>query len=151
MSLDDVGLLIDLDSLMSEPPETRVLCATAWADAMEDYAGGVVPTSTAVTAATATLDSALASAFDSTDAAATAASMEAAFAAFAVTVGAGMAPAFVATPPPGSVGFSGLFATPFPATHAIAALSMRNAIDDWIKTGLAQVDGGPPPPPVNWS
>lgn len=151
MSLDPAGLKTDIEALASSPPATIALCATAWADAMGAYAADVVPASTTVASATATLDAALALAFDNTDEATTAAAMETAFATFATSVGAGMAPAFVATPPPGLVGFAALMVPPFPSTHSEAAEDVRDIIDAWMKTGLAQAAGGPPPPPVNWS
>ena len=64
------------------------------------------------------------------------------------TVGGGMAPAFVATPPPGPVGFAGLFSLPYPSTHSAAATGVRDAIDTWAKTGSATPSGGGSP--VNW-
>src|SRR5690606_31078956 len=97
------GLQSELESLFSEPPDTVAACAQAWADAVGSYASGVVPASTSVAAAAATLAGALASAFETEDASVP---MDTAFQAFAVTVGTGMAPAFVAAPPPSPVGFA---------------------------------------------
>lgn len=145
MTLAAAALQSALQSIAANPPATVAGCATAWANAMQTYATPVVPPSTTVSAAAATLQSALVTAFSSP---AAAPGMEAAFTAFATTVGAGMAPAFVATPPPGPVGFAAQFAT-FPATHALAAQQLRTLINVWMKTGTATPSGGGAP--VNWS
>ena len=145
MPLDGPGLKTDLEAFASSPSATVALCAADWANAIASYAAAVVPASTTVSAAAATLQTALVSAFNS---GAAAAPMEAAFAAFGVTVGGGMAPAFVATPPPGPVGFAGLFSLPYPSTHSAAATGVRDAIDTWAKTGSATPSGGGSP--VNW-
>ena len=150
MPLDPSGLEDDLEELAQSPGATIADCAQQWANAMQGYASGVVPASTQVAAAAATLQGALASAFASVDAATTAAAMEASFLAFATTVGAGMAPAFVATPPPSPVGFAARFsAIPKPATHAAAAASFGGAIDAWMRTGTATPSVGGAP--VLWS
>lgn len=113
---------------------------------MQGYAAAIIPASTTISAAASTLSGALNTAF-ATEAAA--AAMESAFAAFAVTVGGGMAPAFVATPPPAPVGFATLLVPPFPETHEAGATAMKNAIDAWMKTGTATPSGGGSPVP--WS
>jgi hypothetical protein len=146
MPLSAPGLQSDLESLFASPPATVAECGQAWADAVGAYASGVVPASTTVSAAQATLAGALASAFGTEDAASP---MDAAFQAFATTVGTGMAPAFVATPPPSPVGFATLFAPPFPETHAAAAQKYATAIDTWARTGTATPSGGGAPVP--WS
>ena len=145
MPLDPAGLKTDLEALASSPSATVALCAADWADAVADYAAAVVPASSQVATAAATLQTALEAAFSS---GAAAAPMETAFAAFGVTVGAGMAPAFVATPPASPVGFAGLFTAPYPTTHSDAATGVRDAIDTWAKTGTATPSGGGSP--VNW-
>jgi len=146
MSLDTSALEDGLLTVASEPPADVPGCAQAWADAMEAYAAGVVPASLTVSAAAATLSGALSAAFASP---AAAPGMETAFAAFAATVGGGMAPAFVAVPPPAPVGFAVQFAGPKPETHADAAAALRSLIDAWMKTGTATPSGGGAP--VNWS
>lgn len=145
MPLNPSGLQSSLQSLAASPGADIAACAKAWADAMKSYAAGIIPASTTVTAAATTLQSALASAFAQPSAAS---AMETAFAAFATTVGGGMAPAFTATPPTGPVGFATQFAQPFPATHAAAASAMSSLIDTWMKKGK-----GTPPvgTPVNWT
>jgi hypothetical protein len=75
--------------------------------------------------------------------------METAFASFASTVGTGMAPAFIATPPPGAVGFAAQFAGPYPETHADAGDQIGSLIDTWMRTGTAVPSGGGSPVP--WS
>jgi hypothetical protein len=75
--------------------------------------------------------------------------MDAAMTAFAATVGAGMAPAFVAVPPPAPVNFALLFAEPYPATAAEFGQRVGSAIDVWMRTGTATpAIGGAPIP---WS
>lgn len=138
-----------LQDLFSDPPETAAACAQKWAEAMRDYAMPIVPPSTTVVAATSVLASTLTPVFEtSLSAATTAAAMEAAWAVFAVTVGAGMAPGFTATPPLGLVGFVGLFSAR-PLTHEEAAQSFSLAIHLWMVTGTAvPVPAGPA---VTWS
>lgn len=111
MPLNPAGLQSDFEDLFSDPPGTVSECAQAWADAVQAYFAGVVPSSTTVTAAAATLKTALESVFNAgaaSDPSTAASSMETAFAAFATTVAGGMAPAFVATPPTGQIGFKGV-------------------------------------------
>jgi hypothetical protein len=145
MALNVVGLESDLAELFADPPATIALCAQAWASAMQAYASGIIPASVTVTAAAATLQSSLVSAFGSQGGAA--ALMETAFAAFAVTVGGGMA-GFVATPPPAPVGFATLGSAQ-PDTHSGAAEDWAQAIHSWMITGSATPTIGGPP--VLWS
>jgi len=63
--------------------------------------------------------------------------MEAAFTTLGAALGTGMAPAFIATPPSGAVGFATLFTPPFPTTHSAAAQAMADAIHTWTTTGTA--------------
>lgn len=146
MPLDLPSLVSGLDSVASAPPDTSAEAAQEWADAVEAFAVAVVPASTTVAAAAATLSIALAAAFGSPPAAA---AMEVAFAAFAVTVGGGMA-GFTAVPPPLPVGFAAQFAGPNPSTHAAAATAIGGIIDTWMRTGTA-TPISPPGPPVFWS
>ncbi len=147
MALDTTGLESDLEALFVNPSIDATTLAGQWADTMEDYTTGVVPTSTTVTAAAATLKTALTPLFGST--APAAAAMDTAFQAFAVTVGVGMLPAFVATPPPLPPGFVAGLLPPFPATHATAAAKWKTIIDNWMRTGTAVPSGGGPSVP--WS
>jgi hypothetical protein len=134
MPLDAAGLKSDIKAIADDAPATVLAAAQAWAQAAVFYAGSVVPASTTVSAAGATLQSALASAFGTTSAAAP---METALAAFATTVAGGMAGAgFAGTPPAGAVGFAGLFAVTRETTEA-AADAVSAAIDAWMKTGTA--------------
>lgn len=146
MPLAKPTLSSGLAELAADPPATAAGCAQAWADAVRAYAAAVVPASTTVTAAAATLAGALSSAFQSS---AAAPQMETAFTAFAASVGAGMAPAFVAVPPSGSVGFAAQFGGAMPATHAEAGDAIATRIDNWLKTGTATPAGGGAA--VSWS
>jgi hypothetical protein len=126
-------------------PATRTLCANAWGDAIQAWAATVVPASTTVTAATATLKTALDAAFAAPSAAA---GMETAMTAFALTVAGGMAPAFIAVPPPAPVGFAAQFASNA-TTRQLGVDKVANALQAWALTGLATPSGGGPA--VNWS
>jgi hypothetical protein len=68
--------------------------------------------------------------------------METAFTAFATAVGTGMAPAFVAVPPAGLVGFAAQFGGAMPDTHAEAGDVIATMIDTWMKTGTATPSAG---------
>lgn len=138
-----------LVELFEDPPDTAAGCAQAWANAVADYTTAIFPTSTTVSVASNTLFSALTVTFQtSLDAAITAAQMELAFAAFATTVGTGMA-GYTATPPAGQVGFLTLFGTP-ESTVESAAIKFADAIDAWIRTGTATLIASPFTT-VNWS
>lgn len=146
MPLIAATLQSDLTDLSSSPGETYAECAQAWAAAIGSYASAVVPTSTTVTAAQSALTGLLLAAFQTTNAAPL---MESAFTAFALAVGGGMVPAFVAVPPSGPVGFVAKFAGPNPTTHTEAGQSLGSLIDTWMRTGTATPSAGGPP--VLWS
>jgi len=138
------------ESFFSSPPDTALGCAESWAGCMRDYALSISPPSVTVEAAQLVLSSTLASIFEtSVIASATASAMEGAWAVFAATVAAGMAPAFAATPPPGLVGFLILFQASPPSTHLEAAQRFSSRIDTWIRTGTAVPAGGGGV--INWS
>ena len=94
----------DLEDWFAEGSDAFSGAGTGWADVLEDYFANVVPASTAVSAAAGTLATALAAAFALSSGGG--AAMDLAFQAFAATVGVGMGPAFVATPPPSAPGFA---------------------------------------------
>ena len=147
MPLDPDGLASALADIAADPPETSAGCAQAWADAMEDYAAGIVPLSSDVSSAAATLAGALATAFASP---AAAPGMGTAFAAFATTLSLSMA-GFVGSPPPGPVGFATQFlVTPPPATHAAAGSALAGIIHTWMTTGTATATA-PGSVPQNWA
>jgi hypothetical protein len=146
MPLNPAGLQSDLEALFAAPPATRAACAQAWADAVEAYASGLVPTSTTIASAAATLASSLEAAFA---APAAAAPFDAAFTAFAATVAAGQAPTFTGVPPPAPLGIASLLASSQP-THAAAAAAFSGLIDAWAKTGTA-VLVAPPNTVVPWT
>jgi hypothetical protein len=146
MPLDLAGLKSDLEAFFAESRATREGCAAKWADAMSAYAAGIVPPSTTVSTARDALEAAVLAAI-STPAAGP--GMEAAFAAFALTVGGGMA-GFVPTPPAAPVGFVTALLPPFPETHAAAATKWGDLIDDWMKTGSSALVA-PPNTVIPWS
>jgi hypothetical protein len=146
MPLDLSGLKANLASLGETPPATLAAAAQAWADAMASYAAGIIPASATVSAAATTLAGALVTAFG---APAAAPGMESAFAAFAGTVGVGMA-GFTAVPPPAPVGFAAQFAGPYPETHDEAGDQIGTLIDTWMKTGSATLIA-PPNTVTPWS
>lgn len=155
MPLDPDGLQDALEDFFAEPsvvlkpdgtadiPASQAACANEWGAIMADYAADIAPPSTTVSAAAATLASSLAAAFATP---AAAAAVDAAFSAFAATVGTGMAPSFVATPPAAPPGFATQLLTSQP-THAAAAAAFATLIDTWMKTGTAVPAGGGPAVP----
>lgn len=146
MPLDIGALQGGIEGACSSPSDTAAGSAGQWAAAVRDYASGIVPPSTTVSAAAATLEGALAGAFASPAAAPL---MEAAFAAFGVTVAAGMLPLYAGVPPSGPVGFASQFGGPKPETHAAAASAVASLIDTWMKTGTATLVA-PPNTPTTW-
>lgn len=139
----------DLLSLFEDPPETAALCAQRWAEAMENYASTVLPRSSTASAASAALELSLVSLFStSLSSTTTSIAMEAAWLTFATTLGIGMAPDWVSTPPPGPIGFSLLFEAR-PETHREAASNFATSIHLWLLTGIAvnSTSGAT----VNWS
>ena len=156
MALDTSSLESGLLSFFASPPVTmdgddidyvssRQACANEWAEAMTTYAAAIVPASSAVAAASLALYSALASAFAAGSAGP---AVDSAFQVWAASVGAGMAPAFVATPPPSAPGFASGLGTMQPS-HAAAASYWAGVIDTWARTGTATPSGGGAPVP--WS
>lgn len=135
-----------IENVAANPPATAAGCAQAWADAVQAYAGGIVPPSATVAAAAAALAGALTAAFQSP---AAAPGMESAFAAFAASVGGGMA-GFAPVPPPAPVGFASQFSGPAPPSHSAAASAIAGLIDTWLRTGSATLIA-PPNTLVPWS
>ena len=149
MALIQSSLSSSLNSLFSDPPDTAVMCARKWAEAMRDYSLSITPPSTTVALASELLATTLTSLFQSSlSASTTATAMEAAWAVYATSVGVGMSPSYVATPPLGLVGFLSL-ASATPPTSSAAADSFSNAIHLWMSTGIAVPV--PPGPSVPWT
>jgi hypothetical protein len=146
MPLNLASLQSSLASLFSAPPASAADCAGAWADAIQGYAASIVPPSTTVAAGIPTLESALAAAFASPSAAS---AFDAAFAGFAVTVGAGMLPTFTGVPPPAPLNIAAQLAVT-QSTHAAAAAAFAALIDAWFRTGTG-VLVVPPNTIVPWS
>ncbi len=146
MPLNASALSSGLASLFSNPPPSAGGCAQQWASAVQSWCVGIIPASAAVSGAVSTLQGALASAFAAPDCAP---ALESAFAAFAVTVGGGMA-GYVPTPPPAPVGFAAQFGGPKPATASEAASDIASLIDTWMKTGIGTLIA-PPNTPQPWS
>jgi hypothetical protein len=136
-----------LAALFAAPPPDAGACGAAWGDAVKDYAGGLVPPSTAVAAAAGALGGALGAAFAAADAAP---GMESAFSAFGASVALGQAPLFTGAPPAGPVGFASQFAGPKPETHGAAASAIASLIDTWMRSGTATLVA-PPNTITPWS
>lgn len=144
MPLATSGLHDALADIFAHPPGSAADAAHAWARAVQAYFAGVTPPSTTVSAAAAALEPQLLAAFVSPAAPPL---LEVALQAFALLVGTGMLPAFVAVPPPAPVGFALLAVPPFPPTQAIAVAAWTTKIDAWARTGTATPAlGGPPVP-----
>lgn len=141
MPLLPASLNTDLLSLFQEPPEGFTGCANAWGDAIQTYAAAILPLSTTVTAAVATLKPALAAAFEagSQDPTGTvlAVQLELAFIPFALTIAAGMLPIYTGIPPVLPMGWATALSSGIPITHADAASKYSDLIDTWMKTGMA--------------
>lgn len=144
--LDLLAMTQALEQVFATPPESASDCARGWADAVAAYATSIVPPSATVGSATTALSSALSAAFQAPDAVP---GMEAAFAAFAVAVGGGMA-GYAPVPPAAPVGFAALFTGAKPSTHAEAAAQVGNAIHAWLTTGVSTLVA-PPNTAVPWS
>lgn len=114
--------------------------ANTWATAVGAWAAAILPPSTTVTAAKATLQTTLATLFAANHAtselSAFASSLESAHLAFATTVGGGMA-GYAPTPPIGQIGFAGLLTAPAKSSGQDAANAIASALDTWMKTGIA--------------
>jgi hypothetical protein len=123
-----VTLQNELEALFEAPPASAASCAGLWAAAMLDYAADVVPASTTVSTAAETLATALDAAFASPTAPA---DFDAAFTAFAASVGGGMAPAFAATPPALPLGIGALLveSQPTHATIDLTTATVESAVD----------------------
>lgn len=139
-------LKAELLTFFGHAPDSYAACGVSWADAVGAYAASITPPSTTVAAATAALGLSLGDAFAKPLAMI---DMEVSFAQFAVTLGGGMA-GYVATPPPGLVGFATAFAAPVPTTHDEAATRISQLIDTWMRTGLATL-AVPPGTVVPWA
>jgi hypothetical protein len=146
MPLNQSALSSGLQSCFANPPGGYSACAQAWADAVQSWCSSIVPPSTTVAAAAATLSGQLAGAFAAPDAVP---AMESAFSAFAAAVGLGMA-GYVPTPPAGPVGFGPYFAGPDASTHAQAASDIAGLIDPWMRSGVATLIA-PPNTVLPWS
>lgn len=145
MPLIEATLAAKLRANFEQPGKNFGEAARQWADAVRDYAAPIVPPSTTVAAAADALAAALVTAFGTPSVP----GMEAAFGAFAVAVGGGMA-GFTPVPPPGPVGFAALFTGPYPETSAAAAQIVAARIHAWLATGTATLVA-PPNTLTPWS
>lgn len=146
MALSETQLKQAFKDIADSPPSTHAEAAELWADAIVNYAAGVVPPAVGVSALKGALVGVFTGAFSS---AAAAPLMEPAMAVFGAGVGLGMAPAFVAVPPAGPVNFALLWVATTDNTDQAAA-DLAGAIDTWMKTGTATAIA-PGSTPVNWS
>lgn len=140
MSLNPSQLETDLEALFATPSIVPATLAAQWQAAFTTYASAIVPASTAVAAAGATLAGALTTVFSSTGSASSkAAAMESAFDAWATAIGAGMV-GYTPVPPPGNIGFlAEMQKDPedWQTTHADAAALWSDLFDTWMRTGIS--------------
>jgi len=128
------------------PPDDPA-AAKAWATAVDAYASAVIPPSTAAAAAKSAMQGAL-TGMSAPGAAAVA--FPGAFSAYAATLGGGMAPAFIAVPPPAPLVLAPVFILGMTGAPASAVVAMMaSIIDVWFKTGTATPAAGGSPVP--WS
>lgn len=146
MALSKTQLKQAFKDIADNPPSTHAEAADLWADAIVNYAASVAPPAVGVSALKGALVGVFTGAFSS---AAAAPLMEPAMAIFGAGVGLGMAPAFVAVPPAGTVNFASLWVATTDNTDQ-AADDLAGAIDTWMKTGTATAIA-PGSTPVNWS
>lgn len=132
---------------------TPALVAQVWAAAVGAWATGIVPPSATVAAAQAALQSTLAGLFatDHPQAALStlAASLESAHLTFATAVGGGMA-GYAPVPPVAPIGFLAILTSPARNTSQLAADAIADALDVWMRTGIATLVA-PPFTVVPWS
>lgn len=124
--------------------ETIADCAARWANAISSYFATVTPPSSTQAPARAALQAQLATAFALPSAIP---AMTAALSAYTAALGVGMAPAFVAVPPPTPFTWATLLAPPYPETAAEAARKIASALDVWARTGKATPGSGGSPAP----
>lgn len=148
MALNGFALAASLNPLFSTPPDNIEACASAWADAMEQYARTVVPTSFTAAAAAAQLKGDLTTAFQDNTSTVLIAFLEIAFIKFAATVGLGMA-GYSAVPPSGFVGFNDFYGT-YADSHSKAVANFLEKIDTWMRTGTSTLIA-PPFTVVPWN
>jgi hypothetical protein len=146
MPLNQSGFKDAFEALCSSPGATVADCAGLWAEAFVTYFAAVTPPSATVSAAGVALQGQLAAAFATPNAIP---AMDLACTAFALAVGSGMAPAFVAVPPPAPFGWALVLAPPYATSHAEAAQRVATALDTWARTGTATPSVGGSPVP--WS
>lgn len=132
-----------LAKLFSESPDNAPECGRRWAAIVREYFTLLVPPSVNVTPGEAGLAQQLGSAFAAED---SFAALEQAFQTYAVQLGTGMTP-YVATPPPGLIGFARLSRNQYESVREAAA-AMADAIHAWALTGIAYL---PPAAAQTWS
>lgn len=120
-------------------PTTIEGCAAAWRQAIEGWAAGIVPPSTTVGAAAAALEGQLVAAFTASSLSA----VDDALTAFALAVGVGMLPAYVAVPPAAGPGLVVLLRNARPPTRQAAIDLVAGTLDTWMRTGTATLVAPP--------
>jgi hypothetical protein len=125
----------------------RETVGQAWADAVDAYAAAIIPPSTTSPACKTALAGALAGMSSPNGALVV---LPAGFTGYAAVLGGGMAPTFIATPPPVPLNLSPAFSLGMsraPAAEVIAQIAAL--VDAWFRTGIAvPLIGGPSVP---WS
>jgi hypothetical protein len=146
MPLSSATLESRLRDTFEHPGATTADCSAKWAAAIGTYFAAIAPPSSTQAAARAALQTQLAASFALPNAIP---SMTTALTTYVVALGAGMAPAFVAVPPPVPFAWVALLAPPYPETGALAAKKIASALDTWARTGTATSSSGGAPIP--WS
>lgn len=136
------------------PLENAAQVAQVWAAAVGAWAAGIVPPSSTVSAAQATLEGTLAGLLatphaSGAEVASLASSLEAAHLAFATAVGGGMA-GYTPVPPVAPAGFLAILTASPRDTSQEAADEISDALDSWMRTGVSTLIA-PPFTVVPWS
>lgn len=131
-------------SLFGGFPEDSVEASSRWADAVNKYGSKVTPASTTAQVAKSAFQSIMSGI--NVEAGNGLALFVSAFTAYTLQIGLGMAPSFIAIPPPIPIILAPTFAIGNSGgTAEEVSDSMANAIDIYFKTGTATLSSGGAP------
>lgn len=146
MPLNGPGMKSALQSGFSAGYTSYAAAGNGWGNAVQTGTASIVPPSTTVAAAVATLKTALTSAFAAPN---SIPAMTTAFTAFATTVAAGMLPTYTGVPPAAPINFASVFGSTY-TNHSDPAQAISDLIVNWLKTGTATLVA-PPNTVIPWS